>query len=103
MSSSARQWTLMLSAGLFLVILTTYFVFEVVAGFARLSGERAYYKGDFNRAWASYGEALRFGAARAPLEIDQVQMLLFALDQKSLGVKVDLPMQAAEAVVNLRT
>ena len=103
MSSPARRWILMLSAGSLLVILTTYFGFEVIAGFARLSGERAYFKGDFNRAWTSYGEALRFGAKRAPLEIDQVQMLLFALDQMNLGVKVELPMKPAEAVMTLRT
>jgi tetratricopeptide (TPR) repeat protein len=92
----------MLSAGSLLVIFTAYFGFEMIAGFERLSGEAAYYKGDFNKAWMSYGRALRFGAERPPLEIDQVQMLLFALDQKSLGVKVDLPMSPAEAVMTLR-
>jgi tetratricopeptide (TPR) repeat protein len=93
----------MVSAGLLLVILTTYFGLELIAGVARLSGDRAYYKGRFNKAWTSYARALRFGAERGPLEIDQAQVLLFALDQRSLGVKADLPMNPAEAVATLRT
>lgn len=100
---SARKWTLLLAAGLLLATFTVYFGFAVAAGCASMSGDRAYYRGHFSRAWARYNRALRLGAPQGALEIDQTKMLLFALDQTSLGVKASLPMAPAEAVDTLRT
>jgi len=100
---STRKGTLVLVAGLLLAACTAYFGLAVAAGCAGMSGDRAYYRGKFPRAWIRYNKALRLGAAQGALEIDQARMLLFALDQTSLGVKASLPMTPADAVDTLRT
>jgi tetratricopeptide (TPR) repeat protein len=81
---------------------TLYFSRKCLAGFERLLGERAFYRNDLEVAWRCYEAALRLGGPRGLLENDLMEVLMFGLDQREVGVKTDMIFDDAEAISRLR-
>ncbi|MFQ5877227.1 MAG: tetratricopeptide repeat protein [Acidobacteriota bacterium] len=81
---------------------TAYFARQCAASLLRLRGERAFFANDHLRAWEAYGDALSLGARRDLVEIDQVELLLFGLDQVEAGIEIELPMQPSESLAVAR-
>jgi tetratricopeptide (TPR) repeat protein len=81
---------------------SVYFVRQCLAGFERLLGERAFYRNDLKASWGAYQIALRLGGPRGLLETDLMEVLLFGLDQREAGVRVDLPLDEEASTAELR-
>jgi len=77
---------------------SAYFARRCAAGFLRLKGERAFFRNDHEKAWSRYGRALDLGGEREVLETDQIELLLFGLDQEWAGVRVRTALPAEQAV-----
>ena len=87
-----------------LVAESTWFARMFVAGVQRIRGERAFFSNHHEQAWNRYRKALDLGGDRETLEIDQIELLLFGLDQTWGGVRVRTalpPEQAVREVLNL--
>jgi len=93
----------LLVVGLLMAGVSMFFGGRVMAGLARLAGERAYLASDFVEAWALYDRAALFGADRVQIETDKAELLLFGLDQKNIGVKIDLPLDEGQILGVART
>jgi len=83
---------------------SAYFARACAAGIQRIRGERAFFSNRHEQAWTRYQRALDLGGDRETLEIDQIELLLFGLDQGWGGVRVRTalpPEQAVREVLNL--
>ncbi|HZM69096.1 MAG TPA: tetratricopeptide repeat protein [Candidatus Cryosericum sp.] len=81
---------------------SVYFGRACLAGFARLRGERAFYRNDLQASWKAYQTALRLGGPRGVLETDLMEVLLFGLDLREAGVKRDLALDEEASTPELR-
>jgi tetratricopeptide (TPR) repeat protein len=83
---------------------STCFARMFVAGILRIRGERSFFSNRHEQAWTRYRKALDLGGDRETLEIDQIELLLFGLDQAWGGVRVKTalpPEQAVREVLSL--
>jgi len=83
---------------------SAYFARACAAGIQRIRGERAFFSNRHEQAWNRYRKALNLGGDRETLETDQIELLLFGLDQGWGGVRVRTalpPEQAVREVLNL--
>jgi tetratricopeptide (TPR) repeat protein len=95
-------WTRVVLIGLMMAGVSTLFGGRFLAGLTRQLGERAYLAGDFGQAWRRYERAAAFGGSRLQLETDRAELLLFGLDQRRIGVKVDLPLDESTLMTSAR-
>lgn len=79
-----------------------YFFGQCRAGFERLLGERAFYRNNLAAAWRYYQQALDHGGPPGLLERDLLEVLLFGLDQREVGVRTDLPLNDDAAMSAVR-
>lgn len=93
-----RKSLLLLCFTALLAAETTYFGSRCAAGILRLKGERAFFRNDHQRAWTDYRRALAAGGDRETLETDQIEVLLFGLDQDWAGIRVKTALPPDEAV-----
>lgn len=77
---------------------SAYFAGQTAAGILRLRGERAFFRNQHERAWNSYDRAMALGGDRETLETDQIELLLFGLDQVWAGVRVRTALPSEKAV-----
>jgi tetratricopeptide (TPR) repeat protein len=77
---------------------SVYFISRCTAGILRLKGEKAFFRNDHQQAWINYRRSLALGGDRETLETDEIELLLFGLDQEWAGVKVKTPLPPDEAV-----
>ena len=85
----------------FLILLaaeSVYFARASVAGLIRLEGRRAFFRNDHRAAWDLYQKAIRWGGDREVLEVDEVELILFGLDQSAAGIKIDLPFPPEQSI-----
>lgn len=71
---------------------TIYFGRQCIAAVHRLRGERAFFRNDHQDAWRHYQSAIAWGGDPDQLETDEIELLLFGLDQIEAGVKPKTPM-----------
>ncbi len=77
---------------------SAYFARQYASGILRLRGQRAFFRNDHTRAWASYQRGLSLGGERETLENDLAELLLFGLDQTWAGVRVRTALPPEDAV-----
>lgn len=93
-----RKSLLLLCVTALLAAESVYFISRCTAGILRLKGERAFFRNEHERAWTDYRRSLALGGDRETLETDEIELLLFGLDQDWAGVKVKTPLSPDEAV-----
>ncbi len=81
-----------------LVVESVYFGRRCIAAVQRLRGELAFFRNDHRAAWSDYQSALAWGGDPDPVETDEIELLLFGLDQQEAGIKLDVPMPEETAV-----
>jgi tetratricopeptide (TPR) repeat protein len=77
---------------------SAWFLSRLASSILLLRGEHAFYRNALVPAWASYGAALRWGAEREAVESNQLELLLFGLDQSDARIRIDLPLPPATAL-----
>lgn len=77
---------------------SAYFAGQSAAGILRLRGERAFFRNHHERAWNGYHRAMALGGDLETLETDQIELLLFGLDQAWAGVRVRTALPPEKAV-----
>jgi tetratricopeptide (TPR) repeat protein len=91
--------------GCFLAFLggeSVFFARQFVSAVLRQTGEQAFFANDHRAAWGRYESALRWGGDPEQIEIDEIELLLFGLDQVEGGTRIDLPLPPPEALRKAR-
>jgi len=88
----ARKALILATFLLVLAAETTCFGRQLVAGAFRLHGFHAFLRNDLQGSWRAYERALAWGGDRQRLEVDEIELLLFGLDQLEAGVKTPPPL-----------
>lgn len=94
----ARKILLLMCFAVLLAAESAYFTRQCAAGILRLGGERAFFRNRHEQAWNRYRRALALGGDRETLETDQIELLLFGLDQIWAGVRVRTALPPGQAV-----
>src|SRR5437899_562172 len=82
---------------------TACFGREFVAAILRMRGEHFFYENNLARSWQLYATARRWGGRKEELDLDELEVLLFGLDQAEGGIKVNLPLPADQGLATARS
>lgn len=94
----AHKTLLLMCFTVLLLAESAYFAGQSAAGILRFRGERAFFMNRHERAWNGYRRALALGGDLETLETDQIELLLFGLDQTWAGVRVRTALPPERAV-----
>ena len=98
MKSVTKKAAILTCAVGLIVAETVHFGSQIVASVMRVRGERAFFRVDHPSAWRFYRRALARGGDGDRLETDMVELLLFGLDQRAGGIKLETALPAAESL-----
>ena len=93
---------LLLCFSLILAAETAYFGGRCLAGLLRQRGERAFFRSDHRRAWRNYEGAMAWGGDAGTLAADEVELLLFGLDQREAGFRIRTEFPVGESLARAR-
>jgi tetratricopeptide (TPR) repeat protein len=96
--SALLRVALGVSLGLAALLATGFFGRRFVAGAEELRGKSRYYRNDVKGALRHYDRARRFGGGGLVLDTDEVETILFGVDQNDLGLRNPLPMTPTSAI-----
>jgi tetratricopeptide (TPR) repeat protein len=102
MTRKARQSFLAVGLVMLLGLESVYFLRQFATGVLNLMGEHAFYRNNIVLSWNLYRRAQAWGADRQTVESNQLESILFGLDQVDGGIRIELPLSQAEALKEAR-
>jgi tetratricopeptide (TPR) repeat protein len=93
-----RRSALLLGFAFLAIAESIYFGREVAASLQHLSGQRAFFVGDYVGAWRRYAAAVRWGGDPIEARTDQIELLMAGLEQREVGIRWNLPLQPDRAL-----